>query len=129
LRGPRRPRVPLLLRAIGSSPARGGHELVREVRGNGRFEGAAKPAATRGAGDARLVAAHVRAAAVRPTTRVIANRAVGRAHDPEQLALVAAGPAVDAGSSRDCSTFEGPRGRAYDATSPAAGAWAFAFEA
>src|SRR5258706_2841398 len=96
LRGPRRPRVPLLLRAIGISPAHRGHQLLREVRGNGRLERPAQPAAAHRARDAGRVAAHVRAATVRATGGVEADAAVGRADDPEQVALLAAGPAMDA---------------------------------
>src|SRR5215218_8880081 len=120
LRGPRRPRVPLLLRAICSSPARGGHELVREIRGDGRLERATQGATTGRPGDARFVAADIGAAAVRATRRVKHDRAVRCADDAQQRALLAIGSAEDAGPGGDHSPFEGPRGGAYDVTSSTA---------
>ena len=74
LRGPRRPRVPLLLRAIDDSPAHGGQQLVREIRGKGGLQCPAEAAAPHRARDARLVTAHVRPAPVRATRRVEAGR-------------------------------------------------------
>src|ERR1041385_2508596 len=109
LRGPRRPRVPLLLRAIGHSSADGGHQLGCEIRGHLGFERPPKAGPRRRALDARLVAADVRPATVGATRLVEPDTAIGRADDAQQLALGAAGAAVDAGSGRDGSTFEHAR--------------------
>src|SRR5690348_3166189 len=64
LRGPRRPRVPLLLRAIEGPPAHDAAQLVGEDRRNRCLEGMPERAPPKRARDAALVAAHVCAAAV-----------------------------------------------------------------
>src|SRR5207247_2020987 len=120
LRGPRRPRVPLLLRAIERPPAHDAPQLVGEDRRNRCRQCVAEPAARERAGDARLVVTDVGAAAIGLAGRVIGDRPIGRADDPQQVALVAAFAAADAGSGRDRSTPERDRPGAYDPTSLAA---------
>src|SRR4029077_20230857 len=71
LRGPRRPRVPLLLRAIEGPPAHDAPQLVGEDGRNGRRQGVAEPAARKRAGDAGLVVTDVGTAAVGLAGRVI----------------------------------------------------------
>src|SRR6185436_9554691 len=117
LRGPRRPRVPLLLRAIEGPPAHDAAELVGEDGRNRRRQRVAEPAAGESPGDARLVTADVCAAPVGLAGRVVRDRPVGRADDPQQVALVAALVAGDARPGRNRSTFEPDRPRAYDDTS------------
>src|SRR5438128_7040236 len=120
LRGPRRPRVPLLLRAIERPPAHDAHQLGCEDRRDGRPERVAQPPARECAGDAGLVMADIGAPAIRLAGRVVRDRAIGRAHDAQQITLVVALAAADAGSGRDRSTVGHAGPRAYDDTSPAA---------
>src|SRR5258705_7840963 len=118
LRGPRRPRVPLLLRAIGCPPAHDAPKLVGEDRRNRRREGMAQPAPRERAGDACLVTTDVGAAPVRLAGRVVADHPIGRANDPQKVALVAALTAGDAGSGRDRSTPRHDPPRPYADPSP-----------
>src|SRR5215213_313102 len=90
LRGPRRPRVPLLLLAICCPPADRPAQLVGEAQRHGRLERSGKPALLGGPDDARLVVADVGAAPVRLARRVVRDVAGGRSHDAQQLALVLA---------------------------------------
>src|SRR4051794_22240467 len=106
LRGPRRPRVPLLLRAIEGPPAHDAAKLVGERGRDRRREGAAESAPRKRAGDTGFITANVGAAAVGPARRVEGHAAARGAHDPQQVALVAALPAADAGPCRDGSTLE-----------------------
>src|SRR4026207_1253600 len=59
LRGPRRPRVPLLLPALGDSAQR-----TSAARRQGRLQGTTERAAVDGGGDAGFIATDVRTAAV-----------------------------------------------------------------
>src|SRR5512140_3070579 len=124
LRGPRRPRVPLLLLANESSrgrcDGRGGHrgrQLGGEGGGNGADEGPRQQAAPGGAGDARRVTADVRAAPGHATGRVEAHRSVRRADDPEQVALGACRATGDARPERWTTERALARAGAYDDTS------------
>src|SRR4029078_8949155 len=79
LRGPRRPRVPLLLRAIEGPPAHDAPELVGKDGRHRLPQRVAAPAAPEGAADACLVMTDVGAAAIRLARRVVRDAPVGRA--------------------------------------------------
>ena len=136
LRGPRRPRVPLLLLATGSS--------FDGVRGDGPRSDARRNAAGSGVSSARRRAplldgdgqavgpgAHVGAATGQSTGRVGHDRPVRGSDDPLQLALGADRPTGDAGPRRDAARLGRRatrfRRRGYDATSSVAGAASAAF--
>src|SRR5438046_3362175 len=95
-RGPRRPRVPLLLLATAASDRRGsgrsGHQLGPDAGGNLRLERAIEDPPIDRAGDAGFVPADVGATAVRPAGDVDADDAAGRANHPQELALLTPGP-------------------------------------
>src|SRR5258705_6392189 len=123
LRGPRRPRVPLLLLAMGASDqcavTCSGDEDITEVRRNWRLQGAAERAAVDRGRDTGLVAAHVRAATIGPGCRIKDHAAAGLANHPQEVALLTRGPTGDAGTGRraaDAGRSGGRRG-AYDDTS------------
>src|SRR6478672_6045184 len=124
LRGPRRPRVPLLLLATDSSfddRVRVGDAPGQRVAQVGRERGRQRPA--QGAlGDGFVEAlggpAHIGAAAGCATRGVEDDLAGGGPHDAHQLTLRTDRPAGDAGPTRDSPWGDSPRRPAYDATSP-----------
>src|SRR6185369_462297 len=123
LRGPRRPRVPLLLLANGSSWGHvrmlgGGGQLGREARRDGGNEGSRQRVAARRRRDAGEIAADVGTPAVQAPARVEANRPVRRADDAQQLALRPCRSTRDAGTERRPARGARSRGGAYDDTSP-----------
>src|SRR5258706_2364414 len=123
LRGPRRPRVPLLLLAMGASDqcavTCSGDEDITEVRRNWRLQGAAERAAVDRGRDTGLVAAHVRAATIGPGCRIKDHAAAGLANHPQEVALLTRGPTGDAGTGRRAADAgrSGGRPGAYDDTS------------
>src|SRR5215218_252631 len=118
--GPRRPRVPLLLRAIECPPAHDSSKICCKRERHVRLQGTTKAALLDRAGDAAVVMADVCATAVGLAGRVVDHLTRGRANDAQQLRLVLGGAALDARPGRSCPTLErGPR-PAYDATSSAA---------
>src|SRR6478672_9049708 len=126
LRGPRRPRVPLLLLATGSSfDGVGGEGRLDRRLDVGRDGGVQCPAqGTLGDGlrSAGVLVADIGAASGESAGRVGDDRAIRRTNDTQQLPLRIGRPADDAGAGRDA-----PRrrrvGGGYDATSSAAGAF------
>ena len=133
LRGPRRPRVPLLLLATGSSfGVRCGHVgwvVVGDGVGERKAHIVRQPgrerSRERSAGDcpieAAVGAAHVGAAAGSPASFVDPDRSDRRADDAQQVSFRPDGPAGDARPVRDAPDGSGGRGPAYDDTSSAAG--------
>src|SRR5262245_48961895 len=119
-RGPRRPLVPLLLRAIERPPAHDSSKVRREADGHVDLEGATQPALLDRARDAAVVTADVGTATVCLAGRVVGDLARGRPDDPQQLALVLGRAAPDARSGRRRPTLERRPGGAYDVTSSAA---------
>src|SRR5215211_7670146 len=73
LRGPRRPRVPLLLLAIGCPSADRAAQLVGEVQRHGGVERAGETALAGGARDAGLIVANIGSAAVCLARRVVGD--------------------------------------------------------
>src|SRR4051794_32010175 len=128
-RGPRLPRVPLLLLATFSSFGRchqsgcpGRHRLA-QLRRDRRLQRSSQRASIQRGGPAVGLAAEVRTPAGKPACLIDLQFASRRPDDPDELSLVAGGPAGDARSSRR-SPYAG-RVPAYDAPSassaPAAG--------
>src|SRR5512146_2146428 len=130
LRGPRRPRVPLLLLATRSSfsvsHVRGG--ALDERRSNvGRELGSECPAQGTlgdGFGQAGVDAAHVGAATGQSPGRIDGHRPVGRADKPQEVPLRPNGATGNAGPARDAPGSDGRCHPAYDAT-PSDGVAAF----
>src|SRR3990172_6866402 len=134
LRGPRRLRVPLRLRATDASFGesdvgrrepplqlpRGGGQV--RVRGEGRPQRSLEGVFLERGGPAGPVGAEVGAATRQAAARVEFEGAGRRAHDPHQLPLGALGPAGDA-RARRYSASGCVHGGAYDATSPAGSAF------
>src|SRR5829696_5226148 len=104
-RGPRRPLVPLLLRAIECPPAHDSSKLRREADRHVDLEGAPEPALLDRAADAALVTADVGPAPVCLAGRVVDHVTGRRPDHPEQLALVLRRAALDAGSGGRRSTL------------------------
>src|SRR3990172_11271092 len=96
LRGPRRPRVPLLLLATGPSSddvvRDGRRELVEEPRRDRGLEGLREAASSDGAGHAGAVSTDVGATSGDAARLVGADGPIGRPDDAQGLALVAGGP-------------------------------------
>src|SRR6266550_5501329 len=93
LRGPRRPRVPLLLLATGSSFVNhrvwSGHERRTELGRNRCLERAPEGAALGGEGPTAGVATEVRTPAGPPAGFIDLHLAVRRPDDPHEVPLVA----------------------------------------
>src|SRR6478672_9974340 len=127
LRGPRRPRVPLLLLATGSSfDGVGGEGRLDRRLDVGRDGGVQCPAqGTLGDGlrSAGVLVADIGASSGESTGRVGDDRAIRRTNDTQQLPLRIGRPADDAGAGRDAPRRRRVGGGAYDATSSAAGAF------
>src|SRR6476620_216465 len=129
LRGPRRPRVPLLLLATRSAFDR--HRLIRgclfchqapgELRSHVRrergLERPAEGALGEGCVEAGPRPADVGASPGRPSGVVRDDLAGGCANDTLEIAFRANGPARDAGPIRRPTWRDGARGPGYDATS------------
>src|SRR3990170_4060662 len=100
LRGPRRPRVPLLLLATGPSSdvvGRDGRgERIQERRRDRGLEDPREGSPLDGGGDAISIATDVGAPAGRAPGVVGAHGPVRRPNDAQQVALVACGPAGNA---------------------------------
>src|SRR6476659_8209227 len=122
LRGPRRPRVPLLLLATGSSfdifsVQAPGERFTRLLWERG-LERPAEGALGQCFVEAIAGTADVGSPSSRTTGLIGDHVAAGRAHDAQQLALRTYGPARDAGSIRDAARRDRADGPGYDATSP-----------
>src|SRR3954468_14353414 len=131
LRGPRRPRVPLLLLATGSSfDIFGVHQAPGErfarLRRERGLERPAEGALTQCFVEAVAGATDVRTAPGGTTGLVGDHVAAGCSDDAHELALRTDGPARDTGSIRDAPWRGAPRGPGYDATSPEETGAAFA---
>src|SRR5438445_6019307 len=107
LRGPRRPRVPLLLLATHSSfdllGDRSRDEHLTELGGDRRLERAPEGAALGGEGPTASVAAEVGSPAGQPTGFIDLHLASGRADHPNEVTLWARRPARDARPRRDAT--------------------------
>ena len=132
LRGPRRPRVPLLLLATGSSfdgRVHGFEAPGQRLAQVGRERGLERPAeGALGRWPVSRQSVVRQRYAPRPAARPVSSSRtspVGRPHDAHEVTLRADRPTGDAGSSRDAPRGAGPRCPAYDATSPVATAAAF----
>src|SRR5262245_40546166 len=103
LRGPRLPRVPLLLLATLSSFGRRrqcccvSRHGRTQVGRHGRLQRPSQRAALQRGGPAGLVPAEVGAPAVQPASFVDLQFAVRRPHDPDQVPLVPGRPTGDTG--------------------------------
>ena len=120
-RGPRVLRVPLRLRAMGTSrkqleiaTLQAAAQFLRQRHVEGALEGGF----LQGERPARAVGAEIGAAAGQATGGIDGDEAIGCADDTHQIALVALGAAGDAGAGR--STPDGRRGGGYDDTSEVA---------
>src|SRR4051794_14422656 len=123
LRGPRRPRVPLLLLANCSSLShvhhrRSGLERLAELRRNGCLQRPPEGSALDGEGPAGGVATEICAPAGQPPGFIHCHPAVRRSDDPDEIAFVAGRSAGDAGPGGD--TSRRVRAPGYDATSSVA---------
>src|SRR4029078_3415080 len=120
--GPRRPRVPLLLLATGSSfdifSVQAPGERFRLFLGELGLERPAEGALGQCFVETIAGPADVGAPSGRTTGLIGDHVAAGRAHDAQKLALRTNGPARDARSVRDAARRDRADGRGYDATSP-----------
>src|SRR4051794_30769970 len=121
LRGPRRPRVPLLLRATGSSFVRFHRPCLERCSQLGWERALQRPAEGAPGNSCRpalALTAEVRSPAGEAAGLVDHDPSIGRPHDPQQLALGPRRPADHARAARYAPgrpRLSGPR---YDDTSP-----------